>query len=341
MAIVEYKCDTCKREIELQRNINGLEIVGRCIITHGCRGSLYQTKLHPDYIRGSIPDPVAGLDDWKQRKVLHNHVQTIEREEWLVEHDMGVVPTVSVFVDRPIQGNLDYQEEITPTDIIVIDDNNLKLKFDKAWSGNAQLVSRQSDPNLLQPIVRTTEVDSTPYQISNLGEISIATRLDVDQAAPIIQLRLEYVSALGVSIIETYFNVDDQPSINSAWQGAAYDRIIVNVNSTRYPFTVRSFNGVTASMTGGDIESGSTFKFRQIDTSGVGSNWRIIQPGEVLILLATPPYDIVDKVFNQYIDVADVSDTNNQFGFYYNNGEFFALTETITSVYPPISNIDN
>jgi len=335
MAIVVYKCNTCKRTIEIQRNVKGLDVIGRCVITHGCRGSLFQTKVHPDYIRGSIPDPVLGLDDWKQRKVLHNHTQAIERDEWIIEHNMGVVPTVSVFVDRPIQSNPNNQEEITPTDIIFIDDNNLKLVFDRPWSGTAQLISKQSDPNLLQPLVRTVTQTSAPFQISNLGEISIATR----ESESAITLNITYETTSGELIVESYI-ADDQPSVNSAWQDTAYNNIVVNINSVKQNFTVRSFNGITSNMTSGVIDSGSTLKFISV-ASGSPLTSSAINKGEVIILLATAPYDTVDKVLDRYIDVANITDENNPNGLLYNNGEFFATTETVTTVYPPISNIDS
>ncbi len=345
MAIVIYKCNTCKREIELQRNITGLETVGRCVITHGCRGSLYQTKLHPDYVRGSLPDPVIGLDDWRQRKVLHDHQQPIERDEWVIEHNMGVVPSVSVFVDRPIQDDPDNREEITPEDVTAISDNVLVLKFDRPWSGIAQLVSKQSDPDLLRPTTRIFEEEEEPFQISNLGELSIATRIypsdpALDLSGAVVSLILQFNSTSG-NVLSELYSADDQPSLLSPWQGSAYDRIVVNVQSARQPFTVRSFNGITTEMTVGNIDSGSTFMFMAIDPTGEGTNFRPIEKGEVLILLATEPYDIVDKVFDRYIDVADVTEENNPFGFFYNNGEFFATPDIITDVFPAILNIDN
>ncbi len=345
MAIVVYRCNTCKREIELQRNQRGLETVGRCVITHGCRGNLYQVNLFPDYIRGTIPDPVTGLDDWKQRKVLHNHDQPIERDVWTIEHKMGVVPSVSVFVDRPIQDDPDNREEITPDDVRAISDNVLQLSFERPWSGIAQLVSKQSDPDLLRPTERIFVEEESPIQISTQGEISIATRIYptdpvADLSGPVVTLLVEYNSTIG-SVITELYSADNQPSLLSPWQGSAYDRIVINVKSARQPFTVRSFNGITTEMTVGNIDTGSTFKFVGIDPTGSGSNFRDIQKGEVLILLASEPYGIVDKITDQYIDVADVTADNNPFGFFYNNGEFFAIPDIITNVFPAILNVDN
>lgn len=344
MSIVVMKCDTCKREIELQRNIRGLESVGRCTITHGCRGSLYQVKLHPDYIRGTIPDSVTGLDDWKQRKILHDHTQTIERNEWTITHNMGVVPAVSVFVDRPIEGDLNNREEITPQDVIPIDSNTIKLVFDRAWSGIAQLVSRQSDPDLLRPTTRELIETEDAIQISNQGEITIATRVNPsiispDLSASVISLVMEYDTTSG-AIIQELYSADDTPTLLSPWNGSEYDRIVVNVNSTRQPYTVRSFNALTQNMTSGNIDSGSTFKFNQVDPAGTGSNFRDIDAGEIIILLASKPFDNVDKLTDQYIDVLKVTPTLNPFGFFYNNGEFFATPDIVTRVFPQILNID-
>ncbi len=70
MAIVVYKCDVCKREKEYIRNVEGIEKIQRCTITHGCRGKLFQVELLPDYIRASSSARVLGLDEWRERKVL-------------------------------------------------------------------------------------------------------------------------------------------------------------------------------------------------------------------------------------------------------------------------------
>ena len=149
MSIVVYRCDVCTREIELQKNPNGVETIQRCKITHGCRGKLYQVDVLPDYIRGSLPDNVTGLENWVQRRVLSDHTQSIERSEWTVTHNLGAFPSYSVFVDRPLVDDLEHREEITPTDVEIVDSNTLILKFDRNWSGIAQFVARASDPQLL------------------------------------------------------------------------------------------------------------------------------------------------------------------------------------------------
>lgn len=331
MAIVLYQCDVCKREIELQRNIEGLETIGRCVITQGCRGSLYQTDLFPDYLRGQIPDDVSGLDNWVQRKVLFNHAQAIERDQWIIAHNMGTAPIVSVFVDRPIEGDLDNREEITPDDVIYQTDDIVVLNFSRPYSGIAQLVGRQSDPNLLRPFERLFTTEAPPIQISNNGEISIATLTDVDLGSESISVGIQYNTESGTSP-QVLYGVDDQPSINSAW--VDYDRVVFKGKI----YTVRSFSGLVPEMTTGIINSGSTFFFNQVDWND-DQITESIETEEMLVLLASSPYDIVDKQRNRFIDVTSVTATQNPFGFYYDSGEFYALESIVQTVYPFIRSV--
>lgn len=331
MAIVVYKCDVCKREVELQRNIEGLERVHRCTITQGCRGKLYQTKLLPDYIRGGIPDDVSGLDNWTQRKVLHNHTQAIERDEWIIAHNMGAAPIVSVFVDRPLEGNLDNREEITPTDVIYQTEDIVVLRFDRPWSGIAQLVGRQSDPNLLRPFERAAEQVVSAAQITASSEISVATLVSADNANPAISFNIQYDTSTGTAPTINYV-ADDQPSTNSPW--VDFNKVVVKGKI----YTVRSFSSLVPEMTTGVINNGSTFRFTEVDWIG-DQSFTSIEPGQVLILLASSPYQVVDKQRNQFIDVTSVTETQNPFGFYYDSGELFADEGIVQTVYPLIRSV--
>jgi len=313
----------CKREIEIQRNEKGIERIQRCTITHGCRGKLYQTKVLPDYVRGSIPPDIVGLDNWQQRRVLYDHEQTIERTSWTITHNLGTLPTVFVYVKRPTLDDPNHLEEITPQDIIVNDVNTITVVFDRAWSGVAQLVARQSDPHLLQPIVVTETTIVPPLQVSNNGEITIATR----SATNYVGIELTYSTTQGDTKILSYA-VDNQPSINSAWSD--YDKVVVKGKV----YTVRSFDGVTADMTSGDISTGSTFTFSHLNpTDGGSTGYRDIQPSEVILLLSSSPHETVDKITTRFVDVAVVTDP---FALYYDSGEFYVVDSAVQSVYPPI-----
>jgi len=331
MPIVLYKCDVCKRDIELIQNKTGLETIQRCVITHGCRGKLYQEKVLQDFIRGSLPPDVSGLDNYQQRKVLYDHTQSIETNEWLIQHNLGTAPSVSVFVDRPTSEDEDNREEITPDDIVVIDTDNIRLVFSRPESGIAQLVARASDPTLLQPFVREAEVGLATSQVTANSEFTIATRTSAPLAEPTqIIIELTYTTTDGISIAIPYA-ADDQPSVVSPW--STFDRIVINGKV----YTVRSFNMVVTQQVTGIITNGSTLRLTGVDPDGSGL--RPVVADEFAFLLASSPYDTVDKITTQYIDGVDVAGTANPFAFFFDTAEFFADETIIRDLHPPIRSI--
>jgi hypothetical protein len=266
--------------------------------------------------------------------VLHNHQQPVERDEWIINHDMGVVPIVSVFVDRPLQDDPNNRDEITPTDIIIVSDNTVRLVFDRPWSGIAQLIARQSDPDLFNPKTRIIETEDPATQFSTTSEITIATRVGAFDPNNNIQLRVEYSTPANTTETLDY-EIDTQPDILSPWVDYE-DGIIIKGQI----YTVRSFTAFAPEMSSGIIGSGSTFTFtKAADLGGSPVSLDDITPGDILILLADAPYQTVDKVLDQFIDVTSVSAEENVGGFYYNNGEFFAVSGIAQNIYPLIRSL--
>lgn len=318
MTIVVYQCDTCKRTIELQQNKKGLEIVQKCIITHGCRGNLFQQKVLQDYIRGRIPGDVVGLENWQPRKVLHNHTQTIQNDTWTITHNLGVFPVISVFVDRPTVENPNNQEEITPDSINYIDANVLELKFNNQWSGICQLFTLTSSVELFEPNIQEAEDEVAPAQLTNSGELSIATRISTYAGATPINIDLTYTNDVGSPIVKTY-SVDDQPSLLSSWLD--YNKIIFKGSV----YTVRSFNTIVPEMADGTIVDGATVDFTNVNSSN-----------DVIILLANAPFEIFDKITDEYVDVMNATQPTT---FFYDNGEIFGNDNIIKTIYPHIREV--
>lgn len=332
MAVVVYKCDVCKRDLDTVRNIEGLERVDRCTITHGCRGKMYQKGLFPDYKRGQLPHEVIGLDDWQQRRVLYDHTQAIESDRWLIQHNLGTVPSISVFVDRPLVDDADNRDEIIPEDVQIVTSDVMILVFARPYSGIAQLVARQSDPDLVSPHIRdVVDATQTATQFSATGEVTIATRLVEGLEPPAINIQIAYQTTGGGEQLVSY-TADDQPSIQSPWSDV--DTVVIRGKI----YTIRSFNAIIAEMTTGAIGNGSTFRFVDIDVVGMAA-FRPIERTEILLMLATSPYDTVDKVTNKFIDVSDVTATENPFGFIYDTGELYALDTIVRPLFPPIHSI--
>ncbi len=334
MAIVVYKCDVCKREKEYIQNVEGIEKVQRCTITHGCRGKLFQNDMLPDYTRASAPDGVLGLDDWRQRKVLYDHTQTIARDEWIIKHNLGTFPSISVFVSIPIEGNPENLEEIQPIDTIIVDENNTILKFNRSWSGIAQLVARQSDPNLLKPFTRAIDetVDEL-QQISLDSDVAIATLISSTGDCSDLLLTVEYTTTQNTKISYSYPLSSNDGNSSSSWRD--FERVVIKGKL----FIVRSYDGFYSAMQDEIIGSGSTFKIVGISECGATGSPIPVNPigkDEVYILFANKPYDTVDKDLLQYIDVADVTDSENSFALLYDSREFFAKKSVVQSTYPPI-----
>lgn len=178
MAVVGYKCSTCKRTINLIQNKAGLDWVGNCNVTLGCRGQLIQQEVFQDYIRGSLPPDVIGLKNWVQRQVLFNFTQTVSRQTWVITHNLGILPSVQIYVNQPISGNEENLVEILPTNIVYNSDDVLTLTLPAAYIGIAQLIGRASNPDILNPRQRPAPVTTVPtLQLTNEGEITIATRI--------------------------------------------------------------------------------------------------------------------------------------------------------------------
>lgn len=160
------------------QNKAGLDWVGNCNITLGCRGQLIQQQVYQDYIRGNIPPNVVGLKNWVQREILYNFTQTVTRQNWVITHNLGIMPSVQVYVNQPISGNEENLVGILPTDIVYNNENQLTIILPTAYVGIAQLVGRASNPDILNPRPRSASVTTeTTMQLTHQGEITICTRV--------------------------------------------------------------------------------------------------------------------------------------------------------------------
>jgi len=321
MTVIVYRCDTCKRTKEIQQNITGLETIQRCTITHGCRGKMHQTDVYEDFVRGRLPQPVSGLNDWQQRKMLFNHIQNITRNEWTIPHYMGTSVAVSVFVDSPTTENPNAREKITPTDTIIISKDEIILVFDRAYSGIAQLVARSSGTDIYQPTTSTTTQTEQFTQLTGNGTLSIATREKTNN----VKLKLQF--QLINTVHEVEYEFDSQPSINSPWVN--YSNILIHNNV----YQVRSINAIVNEMyIGESVVNGTPFNIVEIDE---GSGYRPIESNDAVVLLATSPFEVHDKTTDQYIDCYDFTD----YKAYYNAGELYVADTTIQTIYPPIRSV--
>lgn len=313
-----YECDVCKRRERVPTNRQGLDVMPRCNITAGCKGSLHRvTALRDINSTPSFPPEVEGVPDWFQRNVLYIHEQPIRSDTWVVKHNLQNIPILHIFVSRetPSGTTLEPYDNVTTE---IVDANTLIVRFLSAQSGQVQCISLVSK-NAINYTSRASQVETSIPVSSTSGEVTIAT-LATDS---LVDFQIRFSTTLGTTV--EYVGIDDVPSLQSAWAGV--DAVIVN--GRRY--VVRSFNivnGSTASLfSTGTIPSGTSFTITQI-------NGTQILPNQVLLLLSNPPHTFADRIYDKCIDAALVNASTPE--LYYTAGTVEAQSTIARPTYPLI-----
>ena len=351
MATVTYKCDTCKRSIDLIENKNGLTQFSKCVITTGCRGKLYKTGYNPDNVRESNLPYIPGLQNYQKRKAFFSYTQTIEKAEWKINHNMGVAPAVTVYED--ISGNLIEvgQKEYS---VIIVDRNNIILKFNTQKKGLVHLIARTTDST-----INFTADSENQFIITNQGVFTFAipVYITIDEGAdnpdsevtspplPFFTCDSEnkvYIEVeLTIPNSETVFCIEELDSIidsRSAWN--TWNTIIIN---NRKKYCVKTINILNFKSFGNpdikidEIPFGTTVKITRVDY-GTGKFVNIPSKG-LLSLLTAPPYTPFDKIKDKVLDVGEtfkLSDT----AFVFNGDEFQISESFVEKIYPEISKVN-
>lgn len=324
MAVIVYKCTVCDREIEKVQNKKGMEVIQRCTITDGCRGKLFKVKEKQDHIRGKFPESVSGLDDWTQRGILYNHVQSISKQHWRVIHNLGVEPSVQVYIERPISETEVGYQEVTPESIEIVNENELIVSFERGESGLVQCVARSSKPVLTKVAEEKVVETGTTSQLTTSSELTIATT-DTTQN---IQLKVTFLTPDG-RVVDMFYTVDDVPSVKSPWAGT--DQLFIKGKI----YLTRSFNLTfnETEFTDGTILNGSAVFINTIN--GTPLSWPSNR-GRIFSLLTDPPFQLPDRNTEQLVDITKVSAANAASSLFYKDGEIYVYDSLIENVYPHI-----
>jgi len=319
---VAYACDTCLRSIRVAQNIYGLDTLYSCTITEKCRGQLHKImqKSVANQV-SAIPPEVTGLNDWTQKGLLYNFTQPITSTVWTINHNLNTKPIVEAYTTALVNKQTVYTQVPYKT-LTLIDFNTVQLTFDNAISGVAQCIALAS--------ARTTNIATaaipTTFQLSGDGSMSIATTDPLATTFSIV-----YNSTVPVTVTYTAVGPYSTSGVKSPWYVSPTNppqpqpTIFVNGKT----FYVKNFNLVThpsaaSAFQSGAIINGSTFYFQGV-SSEINQN---------LILLANSPYTSYDRIFNQYIDIATISNTLPQ--IFYSQKNAIASNSIIKSTYPQI-----
>lgn len=342
MATISYKCDTCKRETELIENQSGFTIIGKCNITEGCLGHLYKIGRNPNNVRESSPTFVEGLANFTPRRALSTYSQTLPSDSWEVTHNMGVLPATFVYT-RDNDNRITYlkDEEYTVT---AEGKNKIVVKFDQKYRGVIQCVSRSTVPQ----IPNTLPSPDTTFQVSSKGILTIAVpkyitytsgpnvgqTLNVCVPNNSVKIDIEISKPNEESFVctESVPNILDNRSPWNAW-----NEITV---AKRKNYCVRTIDILkmkvfgTAILKASDIPNGTRMRFLSIDY-GDGIR-KAINTRSVLALLAKSPYQYVDKIQDQIVDIGEMTGSTPDY-FVYIDGELHIDNSLVEKTYPDIA----
>lgn len=366
MATISYKCDTCKRKVELVENPQGFTVVGKCVITNGCTGRLYKTERNPNNVRESSPSYVEGLNNYVPRRAFHQFAQTLSSDKWKVVHDMGVLPSTFVYLLQPDGSYL--QQDNSAYTLKAVDKNTILITFPTKVKGIVQCVAKSTVPIVPSTLPEAEEL----FQVSTKGVITFAvpkfltqTNGSIPPVSPpaitptltpsptptstpftlplnlcasdsVIQIEIE-ITKPNEDPFVCFEDVSNFTDINSPWNG--WGELLV---SNRRNYCMRTVSILklnvfgNAELKASDIPNGTRIRFLRIDY-GTGRKEEIPSRG-LLMLLSKSPYEYVDKVKNRIVDVGElIGDTPDY--FIYRDGELFLDEAKIEKTYPDIARV--
>lgn len=324
MAVVVFECDVCKRQIEKPRRNEGLEIIGRCVITDSCKGLLHYRSVKQTSSLGHSATPLDGVTDWVQRRVLYTHTQDLAHSTWQVIHELNTHPSVQLYIYNDDESGYSLREESDFT-VDYVSEREFHITFDTDTRGVAQCISRSSSIDGKTPLyntVATSVFQNGAIQLTTSEELTIAT-LDTSDT---IDININYQNPADLSLISvdgptTFTNVRIIPA--SPW--APTERVLINGRI----YKVRSTTIDSAALRRAGVTTGSPVYFTK-------SNGDTFDPKEVYILLTSAPYDRVDINRTKLVDMSISNESNAALKFTLRSNELFAVETAPVTVYPPI-----
>ena len=318
MAIVVYKCDVCKRVIELPQNKEGLDTIGRCVITNNCKGKLQFQKIKQAFISGKIPAITENLDDWIARKSLYTFDQNVAVKKWKVKHNLNANVSVQVYTITQSPSG-DTLVENTDNVITILNSNELTIEFPFTMKGTVQCISRSTALDSLTDVIEPISQATKFRKISVNSAITIATP-DSIVTNLILTGKITFLSSATAEVIDvtdiTFIahSVLAQPS--SPWR-LAKKVTIAGVTYTVWSVIVPFRN----------IPENSPF-YLTLDAYPTN-------PG--MFLISKEPHSQYDISTNEIIKMSNASSAATAVKWSFSSEKDFYISEsTISKIYPEI-----
>lgn len=367
MATINYKCDTCKREIELLENTLGLTTFTTCTITKDCRGSLVATKRNPYNVRENIPKHDKLLDDYSKRKMFYEHVQEILSSTWFVEHGLGdscifivfdedgnVMSKSSYTVTRESAGvslikfsakRVGTVHVLSRTGGAIYDPETVADIFDFQVSFNDVITfavpkyisradSRGVPVRVLDPVPVTPPVSATPLPSSAPSDTSYPLFNLSDKT---IQIEIEIIKPNEPSVTCTE-TLDSSVDSGSAWFG--WNEILVRNRKHYCVRTIKLSQLKVFANTNNqrlNIPNGTILKIKRIKYGEASDNIFVNIPDRgLLMLFSEPPHSSADKITDKLLDCGEMVGIDAQV-FSFTDLNLYVSSDLVEKSYPKIS----
>lgn len=343
MATNTYKCTVCKRVAERIENARGLDILGKCIITDGCRGKLRKVGRNLDNIRESFPKFEVNLEDYVARDAFASYKQDIASNTWVVTHDLNCEPAVTVFI---ADESGKYTElAMDQYEVKTVNRSSSRLLFAKPVSGVAHFLPRSTAKDTSKPVETTGLTQVTVNGSFVFAFPKLLTKFDFPPTVnPIPGLPMDLKNPVGDIMLEVILERPNEEEIVcfeklsgmfdlTPWSGI--DEIMVAKRKNYYLKTKNILNFTTFNnpdLTFDQIPEGTRLRFIRVDF-GIGVK-QPIQSKSVLMLLSAAPYEFTDRIRNKIIDLGELFSAGQYLT--YSNGEFYIDNRSVEKTYPPI-----
>lgn len=367
MATVNYKCDTCKREIELLENKLGLTTFNACTITKNCRGNLYTLKRNANNIRENLPKHASDLDDYNKRSLFYEHKQTVESPVWIIEHGFGASCIFIVYDENNLIADQDkytvstlvpgetlitFQNKTTGTvhvltrtgAAVVINSTSMLFDFQVSYNDTITFaipkyitrINSKAIPITLPPTIPVTPpVSQTPLPTQAIVDSPNAALYTPCNKAIRIEIEITKPNEPPVTCIET---LDSNIASESSWFG--WDQILVR-NRKHYCIRTKKISELKIlSNTNNqktNIPDGTQLRITRIDYgSGVLEDMVNIPDRGLLMLFSEFPYKLTDKILDKILDCGEMVGISAD-AFSFTNNNLFVNSGLVEASFPKIS----
>lgn len=341
MPTINYKCDTCKREITLLENPSGINTLTKCAITQNCRGRLFKTGRNPNNFRESIPTPGKSLDDKIYRSLFYRHTQSLTSPQWEITHSLNTHPVVVLYDEAGAKLDDDTYE------VVFVSDSTLLINFSTPKAGVAHLISRFSDA----PIVRTIPDLTSFVSVTENGVLTFAvpkfitdsTQLPVNVPTPYninpnngvkIDVILERSNREPVSCLESL----DFLSPFSIWRGTREISVRRRKNMLVFSKKIEEMNVFRdLDLKLNQIEDGTILRIAGVSYTGSNDSYRIKSKG-LISLLSKSGSNGYSRVSDEFLDYGE-KNNGEEIALIFIDGEFRVIETQVEKTYPNIERV--